>query len=143
MNTKNLITWKDADQNLCTIAASLLANAMMSLRGVRTMKGPWPTDDGEMIEPGFALDESSKRTVFSGDYDPRDSFAASNDNQPCPQCWWCFQNMITQKLRVARAELKRNCYEQNRKLRTSKQRSRNPKGRSVKSKFQRQQERTG
>lgn len=64
MTKRNLITWKDADQNLCWIAAFILDKAMHTLRARKDMRGPYPVGRSGNVDPGFAED-NGKRTVFS------------------------------------------------------------------------------
>jgi len=141
MNTKNLITWKDADQNLIAVAAYMIDEASLAIRGYRPAKSPVMTTGGEPIAPGYGEDDS-KRTILSGNYDPDAIFKETNELEPCIQCFWCFKNIVMQNLKIARAELVKNLYAQKRKSTVSRQISRNPKGRKRgTSKYKRQQER--
>lgn len=123
---KKVITWKDADQNLCTIAAAILDNASSLLRASGNVAESYPTDGGGSIEPGFA-EPSGNRTYWSGvvtnDFLPTDYRALGQG--PSYQCWFCFQNMVRLRLEDARRELKRNRYLRKNAFKSSKQRSRN------------------
>lgn len=149
MNKKNVITWKDADQNLCTLAASILSNSMAALRSPlhATLGSSWPLEGGGMVERGYAQKSGSERTWATGDNsrafiqidifhdDPLEKI------QPTVQCWWCFQNLIRQRLNQARQELQNNRYRRDREKKKSIQISRNPNGRPEGSKFGRRPER--
>ena len=157
MNRKSIITHKDADQNLCTIAALMLEDAMQQLRMTREEEHPIPMTNGEDAPPGFAEDDGSKRTIFSADpqnvleniedtvfqYIPAldQQFEVFPTNRPATLCWWSLQNLIRFRLRQARQELADNCYPQSGEFKSDKQASRNPKKRPEASKFGRQPER--
>lgn len=65
MNAKKLTTWRDADQNLCWIAAYILDEAMNTLRKNHDMsRESYPCYDGP-IPRGFLQEEGSHRTIFS------------------------------------------------------------------------------
>ena len=148
MNDKRAITWKDADQNLCTIAASILHNSMQTLRTSRELLegfelGSYPLDDGTTVNAGFAQKAGSHRSHWSGDYITGLHYQdfAEPRRGPSPQCWWCFQNLIRQRLEQARRELMDNRYIRVNKPKASKQESRNPVKRSPKGKYNRKPER--
>lgn len=125
MNKKKVITWEDADMNLCIIAASILDSAMMVLRATNEppyRSAYYRTDDGTVVPDDYASDED--RTVYSW---PTLS----------PICWWSFQNLVRIRLREARKEIKNNLYGRGNRPKESGQSSRNPNGRSG-SKFGRQ-----
>ncbi len=142
---RKLITWKDADQNLCTLAASMFENAMIILRSPEDSIVPfYPLDDGNQAFPGMAEKEGSKRSIMSEPEQPApgpDEVIDSFWSGPCPICWWSFQNLIRQRLAMARQELMDNRYLRNKEPGWSKQDSRNPNGRKEGSKFGRKPER--
>jgi hypothetical protein len=164
---KNLITWKDADQNLCTLAASILHAASVNLRSGRTAAGPVAMTNGDFAMPGYAEKTAAGggpgRTIFSGVRDPDATVPGYgipgqqidepddredetkddnlNFNQPSSLCWWSFQNIIRFRLREAREELEKNLYPQKRRGSVNPNQSRNVKRERFKSKFGRQAER--
>jgi hypothetical protein len=143
---KNLITWKDADQNLCTLAAYIIHQSMVELRSSEFTLIEYPIEDGSKVPLNFG--SYGVRTVFShgenmlyepdtGVLFPPETFG----DVMSAQCWWCFQNLIKMKLKQARAELKKNLYGEGEKAKTSKQSSRNASARKRQSKFGRREER--
>lgn len=144
---KNIITWKDADQNLCTLAAVILDSAMTQIRGHDTFLTPVPTTNGQLIPPGWLEDGDSGRSIFSGQTHRIMSWGtpsapdADLSTEITPLCWWSFQNLVRQRLLMAREDLRQNRYKQTRDARMSDQRSRNKHKRSKRSKFGRQPER--
>lgn len=163
MRHKNVITWKDADQNLCHLAALMFENALQELRPPRDMTNPWPMDNGKDVEPGYAEEDGSKRTVFTdapsintfipqdeeierpkeGSIEITDEYSYYFDAaRPSSICWWSFQNLIRWRLRKARLELSKNLYGARKfKNETEKNASRNLKKRPEQSKYGRQAER--
>lgn len=163
---KNIITWKDADQNLCTIAAYILHQASVELRATRSGI-PVLMTNGQFAAPGYAekMQASAGRTIFSGNKDdaatmddpaglpggfspeiPDDREDETKDDNlnvrsPSVLCWWSFQNIIRFRLREAREELEKNLYPQKRKGTVNPNQSRNLKRERDKSKFGRQAER--
>lgn len=135
---KNLITWKDADQNLCTVAAAIFDAAMRELRANYDQDFWYPTDDGGRAESGMC-EESGNRTFWSTDRSVPEVIREGLSQQ----CWWSFQNIIRMRLAQSRQEIQDNLYPQNRQHRTSKQSSRNPDKRRDGSKYGRQPERAG
>jgi hypothetical protein len=216
MENKKLITWKDADQNLCRIAAYILNEAAQGIRkGSAGRQDAYPTRDGEGAPRGYAEDDDSTRSVFSigtqdatganpssayrgnwwefGETDNDDILGKEEmiewiDSSPMeeyqegeigliqlfteqgkqmmnflswvetnvmgvastagwpgfsPQCWWSFQNMVKQRLELARMELKENLYASGTKRaeKTKEKKSRNYGKRFSFSKYGRQPER--
>ncbi len=158
MRKKNLITWKDADQNLCHLAAVMLSNAMQELRNSGVQTGDFVMDNGKELPPGYAEPDGSKRTIYSdeptsllsavGDADisyeisPDDVVFYFDTDRPSTLCWWSFQNLIRWRLRKARRELARNVYQSKPfKKETEKNCSRNQEKRPEGSKYGRQAER--
>lgn len=145
MKTKKIITWKDADQNLCTLAAYILHQAMVELRSSQSTTVEYPIDDGTRTAVDMGSD--TPRTVFScvqamlteDDYGV--PFPENDGDTPSAQCWWCFQNLIRMKLAEARKELKRNLYGTGSESKVNKQSSRNYTFRTSRSKYGRQAER--
>lgn len=143
---KSLITWKDADQNLCTIAALILDDANL-LRSPDDFNYAYQVEGAEPIQPGYAEDSGS-RSVFSTE----GGFVQSNDflsdaigdfrPTPAPLCWYSFQNLVRLHLKKSRKELKDNLYQQKDPVVSSKQESRNPVKRRSISKYGRKGERT-
>lgn len=147
-NEKKIITWKDADQNLCTIAAYILHESMVELRNTQSPVSTWtyPLSDGSRVGAKFGTEEN--RTIFSVTFgvlregvEGYTIIPSAASYYPAPQCWWSFQNLVRMKLKEARAELKANLYGQGEKVKTSGQSSRNAQPRTSQSKFGRQQER--
>lgn len=140
MREENLITWKDADLNLCRLVMGMLEDASYSLRSYAAHDAaPLTTTMGKQVGGGYAEDNSN-RTFFSGRWDVYIfemmgdysipymwQWLFDEDTQGISlQCWWSFQNILRYRLKEARKELKRNLYQNNRsKVRTDKNFSRN------------------
>ena len=150
---KKIITWKDADHNLCILAASMLHQASQSLRGGRNMTVPRITTRGQQVPPGFAevavWTGGPARTVFTGpsrwgegggEYaiEDEDDDRDLNHKAPSSLCWWAFQNIVRFELRRARKLLKENLYPQTKGKKTDPALSRNKDGRRAGSKYGRQ-----
>ena len=156
---RRLITWKDADQNLCTLAASILDDASAELRATEELTGriqifpptlgppaptAWPVDGGEPVKAGMAED-GGHRSFWSAPWEQMNT----NDDlletqylpQLTPQCWFSFQNLVMMRLKEAREDLRKNRYLKNNKFKSSEQISRNPLKRPEGSKFGRTPER--
>jgi hypothetical protein len=151
MNKKNIITWKDADQNLCTIAAGMLDSAMGELRDSQPYipyYDPMFMSDGREVPHNYA--SATSRTImtylqFGGWYLGSGSGYPIGGGYASTLCWWCFQNIIRQRLKEARLELWKNLYTQRnrRESKRSSKKSRNRGKRMVnRSKFGRQPERS-
>lgn len=145
MRAKKVITWKDADQNLCTLAASILSNSMDALRRGEAGTFDWPLEGGGTASPGMGQEIGSRRSIWSCDeaivIDPRARIEDNRILEASPQCWWSFQNMIRMRLAQARQDLKDNRYLRNNPPKSSKQDSRNPDGRPPRGKYGRKRER--
>ena len=139
------ITWKDADQNLCTLAASILDQASGVLRtpyGTQTENKETETA-GEFIPPGFADKEDNRGWWTIGTYteDAADAGFFHGKNTMSVVCWYSFQNLVRMRLKQAREELRLNLYGSGSKIKRSSQASRNPVKRLRGSKFGRKPER--
>lgn len=134
MRKKSLITWKDADQNLCTIAAFIFHQAMVEIRNPdppNMLKEPKWMSNGQAVPPSYASTWPRSVTSWGLDNDFMGWFGNTSGGpygvvftyipQPSTLCWWCFQNIVRQRLREARLELKKNCYPQNRKRKTRRE----------------------
>lgn len=65
---KTVITWKDADQNLCTLAAYIFDECVKDLRNSADMnRNDYPSEDGRIPAGWAESDEGlgSRRTIFS------------------------------------------------------------------------------
>lgn len=148
-DTKRIITWKDADQNLCALAASILDKASGALRTTDIQTLPFQDTNGVNVPAGIAHQtergfwslgwtefEVTQTAVFETDSFSPDSHLYS------ALCWYSFQNLVRLRLAHARAELKKNLFDQSKGLRQDDTASRNPKGRKKwTSKFRREKER--
>lgn len=148
LETKRIITWKDADQNLCYLACSLL-DAADNIRSSAIMTQPKAVDGDGDFEPGFVeKNPESSRGWWSVGWQEQDcldwdilSAIGAAPEYPC-LCWYSFQQLVRFRLAQARAELARNLFKQSRALRSDKGASRNQKTRSKWfSKFNRAKER--
>ncbi len=157
MKEQKIITWKDADRNLCALAAAMFHLASEELRDHRPLDKDYPLTNGKMLD-GFLATEENK-SPFTGraphdkkpaDYDHEKAIEKWNELLGLPLkyandvwierthselCWYSFQNLIRQRLKMARQELYDALYGQSREQRTSKQHTRNPNGRKKGSKF--------
>lgn len=128
---RKLITWKDADQNLMTIAISMI-DAAKWMRTSETQTITFDTDTpNRKVKPGWISKtagqgwwtllhrQSGMRTVV---------FDEGVSPELSPTCWYSFVNMVRQRLTQARAEMHENLYPQKKKLRTDKTATRNPNG---------------
>ena len=154
----SLITWKDADQNLCTIAAFILHAAMVELRQSNNLPGPiMPLmTNGERVSHSFVspyprsiFGFGEDTGVFGNEWFNNDIYSGdgggpgtNNDGSPSSLCWWSFQNIVRFYLREAREEIKANLYaRREREKRATPKRSRNYSKRSQGSKFGRTKDR--
>lgn len=138
MNAKNVITWKDADQNLCRIAAIILRDAMRELRvevpgpwrpNMTRLKGKipkdyaappgewwgWHSENGHMGVPD-GQGGHGEHDEFYGYLDIfLDELKWEWQGDLSIQCWWGFQNIVRWRLREARESLWENCYGSNKR----------------------------
>jgi hypothetical protein len=145
MKAKNVITWKDADQNLCHIAAMILRDAMRELRqghqeGLRPPmtrgKGPIPRDYAYSEDRSWmsfnGITDLTELADDAGIFDKLDDWWDKNVwllvGTHSTQCWWSFQNIVRFRLREARESLWENCYGANK--RKSKKRTIHSRNRS-------------
>lgn len=155
MKQKNLITWKQADQNLCKLAASILNRAWTELRSDHDRQWTSPNQTRGKGPVGFNfLTEHNQTWTTVASFNPDNElspFWEDNDislfeyadewidqwfyampGDYSLQCWWSFQNIIRWRLREARQALFENCYGRNpRKSKKVRIRSRNPSKRRV------------
>lgn len=149
LKNRRLITWKDADQNLCTVAAGIL-EAALNLRTTDNQVGTkahWP---GESYAPG-QWDSKTNHGWWSDGWNesdannPKDERAGSPyyQNYITALCWFSFVQMVRYRLRQARQELEANLYNQNRAIKWQKNSSRNKRGAKYRgtSKYGRSEER--
>lgn len=150
---KRIITWKDADQNLCAVAMLMLDQASLMRTFEPQELGPDETEDGNEIPPGFAdADQAPDRGWFTMNW----THAATKNAvelygvEPQPNrlysatCWYGFTNIVRRRLAQARRELHRNLFGQGAELHYQKKNAtRNPTGRlKHHSKYGRTPERT-
>jgi hypothetical protein len=149
MNLKNVITWKDADQNLCTLAAALIDS---SLAFLHAPENKWIVEDAteldelipDIFSPKILPDEptdTTGRTFKRGTWSTSDTAPIWSHRYLSPQCHYAFMNMIRLALKHQRLMLKRNLMGQDRRHRISGQSSRNATGRKQESKYGRKPER--
>jgi hypothetical protein len=148
LKNKRIITWRDADQNLVTIAASLLA-AVYLIRSYIPMTTPVHRENGDAFNPGDLDDHSNGAGFWSFQWTEEETHqpiqpSAAEDprSQYSILCWYSFVQMIRYRLRQSRQEVEANLYTQKRALTTQVGRSRNKRGKgSHTSKFGRTKER--
>jgi hypothetical protein len=141
---KSVITHKDADQNMCRLAAFCLdiAGKVMRDKTPDTL-GYYSRRDGSSIENGYNSSKyqswwSYNSLIMFGNKSGDVASMLSSRNDASAICWYSFQNLIRIRLREARKEIKAARYMRKNKVKTSIQASRNPVKRSVKSKWGRQ-----
>lgn len=135
----NVITWKDADQNFCSLATRVLLSAR-GLAYVEDMPKSHPTTNPSFyphIPPGFNDKDGSASSIFSIPYveirraSGESISSLENQNHESKgyfgsaQCSYCFLNMIRLRIIEARQELLNNCYKRSKKAKSSSQASRN------------------
>lgn len=152
-NPRNLriITWKDADQNLVTLAASILNASSLGMRANGRQQGTFHTEPPVAdIPPGFMDSENPHRGFWTFGWSELtvntnlDSFdPGTSEPLLSALCWYSFQNLIRQRMTQAREEIFLNLFPQNKALRMDKSYSRNIKRVRDSSKFGREKERRG
>jgi hypothetical protein len=130
MNQNNVITWKDADQNLCKLVGRILENASRELRAdteppsdyfyspqMTGGKGEIPKDyasEGPRPWHAVGLTDLAEYKNEDGLWDfldeAFDAIAWGIAGDYSVQCWWSFQNIVRWRFRQARAEIVENLY---------------------------------